>query len=78
MNYANTNAWLFGWEWIIWVGFIFLIISSFGNWGYAHRAHRRVDGLPGMAALAILNERYARGDLTREQYLLQKADIGSD
>ena len=75
MNYANSNAWLFGWEWIIWVGFIFLILSSFGNWGYAYRAHRRVDGLPSSAALVIINERYARGDLTRAEYLLLKSDI---
>jgi putative membrane protein len=77
MNYANSSTWFFGWEWIVWVAFLFLMVSSVGNWGYAYRAHRRVDGLPGKAALAIINERYARGELTREQYLLLKSDIAS-
>jgi len=74
MNYGY-NDWMFGWGWLLWVGFLFLIFSSFGSWGYTYRAHRRVDGLTGSTALAILNERYARGDLTREEFLQLKADV---
>jgi putative membrane protein len=75
-NPAYTDF-FYGWGWIIWFGFIFLIFSSFGNWGYSYRAHRKFDGAAYKDASAILNERYARGDLTRAQYLEQKADIAS-
>jgi putative membrane protein len=77
MAYLNSNAFLYGWGWILWMGFIFLIFSSFGNWGYAYRAHRRLDGTPRNDALAILDERYARGELTRAQYLESKTDIAT-
>ena len=75
MTYLNSNAFFYGWGWILWFGFIFLVFSSFRNWGYAYRAHRKFDGASGKDASAPLNERYARGDLTRAQYLEMKADI---
>jgi putative membrane protein len=71
-DFAN---WYFGWGWFLWVAFIFLMFSSVGNWGYTYRAHRKYDGRTGSNALDILNERYARGDVTREQFLLLKSDI---
>jgi putative membrane protein len=74
MGYSY-GGWMFGWVWVMWIGFTFLIMSSFGSWGYAYRTHRKVDELPGKAAQAILNERYARGEITREQFLQLKADI---
>ena len=40
MNYWND--WSFGWGWVLWFGFIFLMFSSFGNWGYTYRAHKKV------------------------------------
>lgn len=77
MTHMYTNDLFFGWGWIIWLGFLFLIFSSVGNWGYSYRAHRKVDGSASKDASAILNERYARGDLTRVQYLELKADIAT-
>jgi putative membrane protein len=77
MMNTNYNDFLLGWGWILWIGFIVLLFSSFGNWGYAYRAHRKVDGATTKDASAILNERYARGELTRAQYMEQKADIAS-
>lgn len=68
---------MFGWGWILWLGFIFLLFSSMGNWGYAYRAHRKVDGSPRRDAGTILNERYASGELTRAQYLELKSDIAT-
>jgi putative membrane protein len=66
-----------GWGWVLWFGFILLMFSGFGNWGYTYRAHRRFDvGAPN-AAQDILDERYARGELNREQYSQQKADIAA-
>jgi hypothetical protein len=34
----------FSWGWFLWFGFIFLMFSSLGNWGYNYRAHQRVGG----------------------------------
>ncbi len=77
MHYLNSNNDYFGWGWILWMGFIFLMLSSVGNWGYAYRAHRKLDGPPGRDAASILNERYAAGELTRAQYLELKSDIAA-
>jgi putative membrane protein len=70
-NFAN---WYLGWGWFIWLGFIFLMFSSVGNWGYTYRAHQKY-GQPRKEAIDILNERYARGEITRDQYTLLKSDI---
>ena len=77
MTHFCNNDIFFGWGWILWFGIIFLFFSSIGNWGYSYRAHRKVDGAPLKNAADILNERYARGELTREQYLEQKSDIAA-
>jgi putative membrane protein len=77
MNYLTGNSWYFWWGWILWIGFMFLIFSSFGNWGYTYRAHRKYDQRPTKQAIDILDERYARGDITREQYRALKSDIAS-
>jgi len=53
----------------------FLLISSFGNWGYSYQAHQKLDRQPSKNALNILNERYARGDIPREDYLAMKAEL---
>jgi putative membrane protein len=75
MTHAYWNDWYFGWGWLLWIGFIFLMFSGLGNWGYTYNAHRKYDlGTP-KGALDILNERYARGEITREQFMQLKADI---
>lgn len=75
MTNLHYTDFFYGWGWILWFGFIFLLFSSAGNWGYSYRAHRRFDGASQKDASAILNERYARGELTRAQFLEQKSDI---
>jgi len=77
MNYLNSSASYFDWNWILWMGFLVLVFSSFGNWGYTYRAHRRFDVPPSKDAQAILNERYAAGEVTRAQYLEFKSDISA-
>jgi len=70
----DMNTWFFGWGWVLWLGFIFLLFSGLGNWGYSYSAHRKYD-LPKKGARDILDERYARGELDRDQYHQLKADI---
>jgi putative membrane protein len=75
--HAYANDWFFGWGWFLWLGFIFLMFSGLGNWGYTYQVHRKYHLLPAKEARDILNERYARGEITREQYAQLKSDIAS-
>ncbi len=45
MVHGYWNDLYFGWGWFLWFGVIFLFFSSFGNWGYTYRAHRRYEQL---------------------------------
>jgi len=75
MSQPYWNNWYFGWGWFLWFGILFLMFSSIGNWGYTYRAHRKYGDLPGKEALDILNERYARGDISREEWGRMKVEI---
>jgi putative membrane protein len=75
MTHSFWNDWYFGWGWMLWIGFIILMFSGLGNWGYTYNAHHKYNlGRPN-GALDIFNERYARGEITREQFTQLKADI---
>jgi putative membrane protein len=38
MAHAYWNDWYFGWGWMLWMGFIILMFSGLGNWGYTYKA----------------------------------------
>lgn len=77
MYNAYWNDWYSGWGWFLWVGVVFLIIASFGNWGYSYRAHQKYDMQPRKDAFDILSERYARGELSHDEYALMKLEIAT-
>lgn len=69
----------FGWMWIfpavfliVCVVFLFTLFSrGFGCWG----AHRHRHG-SGESARDILDKRYARGEIAKDQYEEMKRDLG--
>jgi len=75
MEHIYWNDWYASWGWFLWIGIWFLLISSFGNWGYSYRAHQKYNNQPLKSAMEILNERYASGDVEREEYLKMKEEI---
>jgi putative membrane protein len=72
------NDLYFGWGWVFWFGLIVLLFLSVGSWGYTYRVHRIYEGPLQQKALDILNERYARGEITRDQFIQMKSDIMSE
>lgn len=77
MEHAYWNDWYSGWGWLLWFGIMILLFSSAGNWGYTYRVHRNYGMPPRTEALDILNERYARGEITREELGQMKATISA-
>lgn len=77
MSVLNSDGSYFFWDWILWMGFIFLMFSSMRTWGYTYRAHRKFDGSQPQDAATILNERYAAGEITRDQYRTLKLKIAA-
>ncbi len=75
MMNAYWNDWYSGWGWFLWFGVMILLFSSAGNWGYTYRVHRTYGAQPRKEALDILNERYARGEITREEHGEMKSTI---
>jgi len=71
------NDWYFGWGWILWFGFIVLVFSGVGNLGYSYSAHQKF-GQPRSGARDILDERLARGDISRDQYAQLKSEIARE
>lgn len=74
MSNAYWNNWYSGWGWFLWFGIMMLMFSSLGNWGYTYRV-RTYGSSPRKEALDILNERYARGEITREEHGQKKSTI---
>ena len=71
------NDWYSGWGWFLWFGIMILMFSSLGNWGYTYRVQRNYGRPIGKGALDILSERYARGEITHEEFARMKTAISS-
>jgi putative membrane protein len=78
VTHAYWNDWYFGWGWFLWFGIVFLLFSSIGNWGYTYRAHQKYDKPPRKEAFDILDARYAKGEITREEYGQMKSEIAKE
>lgn len=77
MKIAMYHEYWNGWGWVLWIGFWFLLISSFGHWGYSYRLNRRYFAQADKTALDMLNERYARGDIEQVEFSRIKKEITS-
>jgi putative membrane protein len=78
-GWCNFGQWgLYGWiglvvNLVFWIGLILLVIWIVRKLFAGSNSVQAGAGLG--SARAILDERYARGELTREQYAQMKADI---
>lgn len=75
MDHAFWNSWYSGWGWFLWFAVWILLISSIGHLGYSYRTHRRHFSNHNKTAADILNERYARGDISREEFERVKREL---
>ncbi len=76
MTHYYWSDWYTGWGWVLWFGMIFLAFTSWGNWGYTYTAHRKFRDLMNRKdAVDILAERYAKGDIQRDEFHKMKDEI---
>ena len=55
--------------------FVFRFAFWGWGWGWGRGYHQGSWGSDGLYALEILNQRYARGEITKEQYDQMKTDL---
>lgn len=73
MNWGNGGYWPLGM--IIWLVIVFAIIALVG-WGVSAVFTRGRDvHAVGVSALDLLEQRYARGEIGRDEYLQKKNDM---
>ncbi len=86
MHMWGFNGMGWGWGWglamamtmlLFWV-LVIVAVASFVRWvADSGRGAMTVPRTPGAeSSLEILNARYARGEITREQYLQMRQDVG--
>jgi len=75
---GSMHEWMGGW-WpmggLFWIAIIGLV--AYGVFAFSQQSSRREPGMNdgGSPALRMLDERYAKGEIDREEYLRRKRDI---
>jgi putative membrane protein len=74
--YYGWPFFFFPFGFFIFIGLLFFVFRwAFWGWGWRRGYYRGYWTQGASSALEILNQRYARGEITREQYEQIKADI---
>ncbi len=78
MNYEGYGM---GWHWWGWIGMALfwlipiLLVVAVVKYLMGDRRSNASDGEKKLGALAVLEERYARGEVGREEYLQKRDDL---
>jgi putative membrane protein len=64
-----------GWMMILWWVLIIVAIIALVRWGISSSAARRGQNQQSKSALDILKERYARGEINKQEYEARKRDL---
>ena len=70
-----------GWHWLGWIGMAFfwlipiLLVLAVVKYLMGDRRSNAPDGERKSPALTVLEERYARGEINREEYLQKREDL---
>ena len=78
MGYGNYGYGMmsYGWGWIMMIGvFVIVVLGIVALFRYLQNSSKSSSQTSAGNALGILNERYARGELSDEEYLKKKAEI---
>lgn len=76
--FGNGGGWMiFGWFWMVLIGLVpILLLFALAKYLFSNReSSTRPKEETRRAALDILDEAYARGDLAREAYLQKREDL---
>lgn len=66
----------YGWGWLMMIGiFILVVLGIIALIRYLQQSARPDRQVTSKTALDILNERYARGEMSDEEYQRKKADV---